>query len=182
MLLDERDGDPMPVTKPRDPPASSQAVVWQRPVPAALRSLSPLTHVDYSDLVVGQTDPRADRTPEQWAQVMLGGLPAPLRAMIPFVHRGILGLRLQLRPGPDRLLGWKIAERDERLVRIEADGWLIAANVVVSIDVGRLSFATFVRYDHTLAAFVWPPVSLLHRYAATLLVRAAVSVDQPHRA
>jgi hypothetical protein len=171
----------MSATKPASTPRScSQAVAWQRPAPAEFRSLSPLTKVDYSDLVVGRTDPRADRTPEQWAQVMLDGLPAPLRALIPIVQRGVLGLRLRRRPEPDRLLGWRIAEREKQRLRIEADGRLIAANVVLAIDFGRLSFATFVRYDHPLAALVWRPVSLLHRYAAIRLVRAAVNVDWPH--
>ncbi len=167
----------MPVTMSSNEPVPSQAVGWERPAPAALRSLSPLTPVDYSDLVVGQTDPRADRTPEQWAQVMLGGLPAPMLAAIPAVHRRVLGL--QVRHAPDRLFGWKVAERGEHRVRIEAQGWLIAANVVVSVDAGRLSFATFVRYEHPLAALVWPPVSLLHRFAAIRLVRAAVTADKP---
>jgi hypothetical protein len=176
MLSAGKDGEQMSVTKPSRATAS-QTVVWKRPAPAALRSLSPLTRVDYSDVVVGQADPSADRTPEQWAQVMLGGLPAPLRAMIPVVQRALLGLRLQLRPAPDRLLGWKIAERQEQRVRIEAEGRLIAANVVVSIDEGRVSFATFVRYDNALAAVVWPVVSLLHRRVAILLVRAAVTAD-----
>jgi hypothetical protein len=165
----------MSLRKLSSAPVPSQAPDWQRPAPPALRSLSPLEQVDYSDLVTGHIDPRADRTPEQWAQVMLGGLPAPLLAMIPAVHRGVLGLRV--RQGSDRLLGWKIAEQEEQRVRIEAAGWLIAANVIVSIDAGRLSFATFVRYVHPLAALVWPPVSLLHRYAALLLVRAAVNAD-----
>jgi hypothetical protein len=169
----------MPVTKSSSAPVSPKAVAWTRPVGANLRALSPLTPIDYSDLVVGQTDPQAERTPEQWAQVMLGGLPAPLLAMIPVVHRRVLGL--QVRAAPDRLLGWRIAGRDERWVRIEAEGRLIAANVVVSVEAGRLSFATFVRYEHRLASVVWPPVSLLHRLAAILLVRAAVRADRPLR-
>jgi hypothetical protein len=157
---------------------AAETVVWQRPVPASLRSLSPMTDVDYSDLVVGQADPTAERTPEEWAEVMLGGLPKPLRALIPVVHRGVLGLRLQLRPAPDRMLGWRIAEREERRVRLAAEGWLIAADVVVSMDAsGAASLATFIRYESPLARIVWPPVSLLHRYAAVLLVRAAATAE-----
>lgn len=37
----------------------------------------------------------------------------------------------------------------------------------------RLSFTSFVRYDRRLAAFVWPPVSLIHRQVALALVRGA---------
>jgi hypothetical protein len=102
--------------------------------------------------------------------------------MIPLVQRSVLGLRLHLRPSPEHLVGWKIAERREDLVRIEADGWLMAANVILKADPERLSFATFVRYNHALAKLIWPPVSLLHRRVALALVRAAVTPTAPDRA
>lgn len=39
---------------------------------------------------------------------------------------------------------------------------------------GRVSFATFVRYDRPMAALVWPAVSIIHRRAVPDLLRYAV--------
>jgi hypothetical protein len=148
-------------------------VQWQRNVPESIRSLDTLAKFDYTDIVTGTVSETPDRTPEQWARVTLAGLPRPLLLIVPFIQRAILGLRLELRPSPDHLLGWKIAERGENWVRIEAASWFLTGHVVIRIEDGQMSFATFVRYDRPPAALVWPPVSLIHRQVAKALVRAA---------
>jgi hypothetical protein len=58
-------------------------------------------------------------------------------------------------------------------MRIEAASWFMTGHVVMHIDEGRLSFASFIRYDRWLAKLVWPPVSLIHRQVALALVRSA---------
>jgi hypothetical protein len=103
----------------------------------------------------------------------LSGLPRWLFVFGPSVQRVFLGLRLKLRPSPDHLLGWEIAERGENWMRIEAASWFLTGHVVMHIDEGRISFASFVRYDRPLARIVWPPVSLIHRQVALSLVRSA---------
>jgi hypothetical protein len=106
---------------------------------------------------------------------MLGGVPRGLLFFVPFVQRVALGLRLQLRPSPDHVLGWKIVHRDDTSMRIEAASWFLTGHVVLHVDAGQLSFASFIRYDRPLARLVWPPVSLIHRQVARLLVRNATS-------
>jgi hypothetical protein len=105
---------------------------------------------------------------------MLKGVPRGLLSMVPVIQRLILGLRLELGPSRDHLLGWKIAERSERHMRLEAASWFLTGHIVVHVEDGRLSFATFLRYDRWPAALVWGPVSLIHRQVVLTLVRSAV--------
>lgn len=104
----------------------------------------------------------------------MAGLPRWLPLFITFVQRVFLGLRLKLRASPDHLLGWKIADRDENWIRIEAASWFLTGHVVIHVDEGQVSFASFIRYDRRVAAFVWPPVSLIHRQVALALVRRGI--------
>ena len=148
-------------------------VHWQRNVPEKIRTLGTLADADYSDIVTASVSGIPSRTPEEWVRAGLMGVPRGLLFLIPFVQRVFLGLRLKLRPSPDRLLGWKIAARGENWIRIEAVSWFLTGHVVMHVDEGQLSFATFVRYDRSPAAIVWPPVSLIHRQVALALVRSA---------
>ncbi len=163
--------DPPP---PRgDRRAATSTVRWGREVPEAIRSLGALANANYADIVTATID-ETPAEPEQVIHATLNGLPRGLLFFIPFVQRAFLGLRLKLRPSPDRLLGWKISGRGENWIRIEAASWFLTGHVVIHVDQGRISFASFIRYDRRLAAFVWPPVSLIHRQVALTLVRRAI--------
>ena len=163
--------DPLPPR--RDKRAATSTVRWGRQVPEAIRSLGTLANADYADIVTATIDETPNRTPDQLIDLALKGMPRGLLFFIPFVQRVFLGLRLKLRPSPDRLLGWEIADRGENWIRIEAASWFLTGHVVMHLDEGQLSFASFVRYDRQLAALVWPPVSLIHRQVALALVRSA---------
>jgi hypothetical protein len=149
-------------------------VRWRREVPEAIRSIGALASADYADIVDATLDEPPSGTPEQLIQAALNGVPRGLLLFVPFVQRVLLGLRLELRPSPDHLLGWKIAERGESWIRIEAASWFLTGHVVMHVDECQLSFASLIRYDRRLAAFVWPPVSLIHRQVALALVRSAI--------
>jgi len=153
--------------------ADTSTVRWRREVPAAIRALGALANADYADIVTA-TLTKTPTEPEQLIQAALKGVPRGLLVLVPLVQRVFLGLRLELRPSPDRLLGWKIADRDENWIRIEAASWFLTGHVVMHFDEDRLSFASFIRYDRWLAAIVWPPISLIHRQVALALVRGAV--------
>lgn len=152
------------------------AVRWQRGVPESLRALGALEGADYEDVVTGAVSEIPDMTPEQRVQATLKGMPRGLLLVLPWIQRMALGLRLELRPSPDHVLGWKIAERAENWIRIEAASWFLTGHVVMHVEDGCLSFATFVRYDRLPAALVWPPVSLIHRQVALALVRSATKI------
>jgi hypothetical protein len=157
----------------RDRQAGAASARWQREVPEAIRSLGTLANADYADIVTAAID-AAPTEPEQVIHETLQRMPRGLVLFIPFVQRVFLGLRLKLQPSPDYLLGWKIADRGDKWIRIEAASWFLTGHVVIHVDERQISFASFIRYDRRLAAFVWPPVSLIHRQVALALVRSAV--------
>ncbi len=154
--------------------ASESTVRWQRQIPEAMRSLGALDDADYADIVTASARRLPKRGPEEWVRAGLDGVPRGVLLITPFVQRVFLGLRLKLRPAPDRLLGWQIVERGENWLRVEAGSWFLTGHVVMHADEETLSFASFIRYDRWLAKVVWPPVSLVHRQVALALVRGAV--------
>jgi len=162
-----------PLSKRRDGRADTSNVRWRREVPEAIRALGALTDADYADIVTATVD-ETPTDPGQVVHATLDSLPRWLPLFIASVQRVFLGLRLQLRPSPDHLLGWKIADRDENWIRIEAASWFLTGHVVMHVDKGQVSCASFIRYDRRLAAFVWPPVSLIHRQVALALVRRGI--------
>jgi hypothetical protein len=146
-------------------------VFQQRNVPEAIRSLSTLASPDYVDLFTVPTDGAAGGSPEQWARAAvedaagLGGQ---------FVWRVLCGLRLERRPSPAYVGGWKIADRGDSWIRLEAASWFMTAHIVVQVYDGQLSVATFIRYDRSMAALVWPPLSAGHRLLMPGLLRQTV--------
>ncbi len=149
------EGDPVP------------AVRQEHSVPDAIRSLSPMADPGYVDLFT-MTSGVPGRSPEQWARAMFEDV---LGGRAQFVWRVLMGLRLKA--APDRVAGWRIAERGDDYVRLEASSWFLTAHLVVQADDEHVSFATFIRYDRPLAARVWPPMSKVHRKSAPGLLRQA---------
>lgn len=160
----------------RDGRTAISTVRWRRDVPEAIRALGALADSDYADIVTATLDEKPS-DPEQLIRAALERMPRGLVVFIPFVQRVFLGLRLKLRPAPDRILGWQIVDRGENWGRIEAASWFLTGHVVMHVGEGRLSFASFIRYDRRLAALVWPPVSLVHRQVALALMRSAIRVS-----
>jgi len=146
--------------------------VFQQPnIPEAIRSLSTLTSPDYVDLFTITTDGAAGRSPEQWARA---GVEDAAGLAGQFVWRVLCGLRLARRPSPDYVGGWKIADRGDSWIRLEAVSWFMTVQLVVQVDDAQLSVATFIRYESPMASLVWPPLSAGHRSAMPGLLRQAV--------
>ena len=161
-----------PTSVPIRPPTSRPAttVLRQRNVPEAIRSLSTLAKPDYVDLFTVATVAAADRSPEQWARAAIEDA-AGLAGQ--FIWRVVLGLRLERRPSLDHVGGWKIGDRDDNWVRLEAASWFLTAQMVVQVDPEQVSVATFIRYDRPMPALVWPPLSNIHRPAMPGLLHLA---------
>lgn len=148
-------------------------VVQARTVPEAIRSLSTMADPGYVDLFT-MTSGIPGKSPEQWARAMFEdvlGLQAQL------LWRGLLCLRLKA--SAHRVAGWKIAGSGDSWVRLEASSWFLTAHLVVQADDERVSLATFIRYDRSVASRVWPPISQRHRQAAPGLLRQAYWTQQP---
>jgi len=46
--------------------------------------------------------------------------------------------------------------------------------LILKVDEDRIRVATLIRYNHKIAARVWPPVSILHRRVGIALLRHAL--------
>lgn len=139
--------------------------------PDAIRSLDTLESPDYADFFTATTSGATDRSAEEWARAVLEGTPTGRSA--PFLWSR-LGLRLGPTPSPDHVQGWKIADRGDDWLRIEATSWFMTAHAVVHVDDRLVSLALFVRYDQPIAAVIWPPVSLMHRRAVPVMLQQAL--------
>lgn len=139
-------------------------------IPESVRALSSLPIIHYADRFTLSTD--ADATPEQWARAMFGDVPSVAELLI---WRGLLGLRLSRGRSPATVAGWRIGERGEGWIRLEAASWFLTGNLLVQAADGRVSLGTFLRYDRRLGHGVWPPLSALHRRLAPGLLRDAAA-------
>jgi hypothetical protein len=145
--------------------------VGVRNVPAAIRALDTLGRPDYVDVFTITTGDRAARSPEEWVRAVLEETPSGRSA--PRLWR-LLGLRLAPRPSPEHVQGWRIADRGDGWIRLEVSSWFMTAHAVVLVEEERVSLALFVRYDRWIAAVIWPPVSVLHRRGAPVMLRQAM--------
>jgi hypothetical protein len=144
-------------------------------VAAPIRSLTGLDHVDYVDVFTLSTPAAADWSPQRWARAVLEEAPAVRRfGFVPW--RMLLGLRLGPSRTPGYVHGWKIADGDERWLRLEAASWMMTCNAVVRIEDDRISVALFVRYDNVLTALWWRAVSPVHRRAMPVILRQGLQV------
>ncbi|MFI0355371.1 DUF2867 domain-containing protein [Actinomadura sp. 9N407] len=141
-------------------------------VPESIRALSSLPDIDYADHFTLSVDAGTgtDVTPEEWARTMFGDVPSAAEKLI---WRGFLGIRLSRGRSPDTVAGWRIAERGEDWIRLEAASWFLTCNLVVRAIDGGVSLGTFLRYDRRLGRAVWPPLSAVHRRLAPGLLRDA---------
>ncbi len=144
-------------------------VMQQRNLPESIRSVSNLDRIDYFDLLTATID-ATDTSPEDWARAAMEDA-AGLAGQ--FVWRVVLGLRLASPTSPERVAGWKIAERGDSWITLVASSWFLTACVVVQVDDRQVSVATLIRYDRPPAALVWPALSIAHRQAMPRLLRHA---------
>ncbi len=146
-------------------------VTQQRTIPETIRSLGGMEGPDYIDLFSVPTGKAAAASPEQWSRTAIEDV-AALGGQ--FIWRGLLGLRLKSRPSTERVGGWRIADRGEDWIRLEASSWFLTAHLVIRLDHEHLSTGTFIRYDRPVAALIWAPLSAVHRRLMPGLLRQTV--------
>lgn len=93
-----------------------------------------------------------------------------------FAQRAFLGLPVDRGLDADRMLGWRIAARDDNWVRLEAASRLLSGHIIMHREGRHVRAATFVRYNRPAAAFIWPPIAVVHRLVARFLVRYSATV------
>lgn len=151
------------------------SIVGAGQLPGSVRFRTRLGHVDYADRFTVPAG--SDATPEQWARALFGDRPNPGQI---FVWRVLLGLRLARVASAATVAGWRIGDRGDGWLRMEADSWFLAADLVVQTTGEQASLTTFLRYDRRLAHLVWPPLSAAHRrIVPALLTTAAARLRRP---
>jgi hypothetical protein len=146
------------------------SAVGTRNMPGSVRELSSLPALDYADRFTLATD--ADAIPERWARTMFGDVPS---ARGRFLWRGLLGLRLSRGRSPETVAGWRIGDRGDTWIRLDAESWFLKANLLVQTAPGRVCLTTLVSYERRFGAVVWPPLSALHRRLVPGVLRAAAA-------
>jgi hypothetical protein len=157
--------------------ATVRGVIGMSNVPDSILFASSLPDADYADVFT--LSPHLDASPEQWARATLGDIPTPGERLI---WRGLLGLRLSRGRSPNAVAGWLIAECGDHWIRLEAGSWFLSGNLIVRTADGRMSLATFVRYDRGIARLIWPPLAAVHRRAVPALLRGAAEFRAGRRA
>lgn len=137
-------------------------------IPEAVRAACGMPGPDYVDVFTLTVAGARDTPPERWARTAFeevagrGGQ---------FIWRGLLGLRLQRRPSPGHVAGWRIGGLGEDWVRLEAQSWMLTGNLVLHLTDGEATLVTALRYDRPFARAVWPPLAAVHRRLAPGLLR-----------
>ncbi|WBB68249.1 hypothetical protein [Micromonospora sp. WMMD812] len=149
---------------------SVDGAVGTENIPASVRALSSLPAIDYADLFSLSTDVNA--TPEQWARAMFGDVPTVAELLI---WRVILGLRLSGGRSPATVGGWRIGDRGEDWIRLEAASWFLTGNLLVRTAEQRVSLATFLHYARPVGDTLWPPLSAVHRRLVPGVLRQAAA-------
>jgi hypothetical protein len=145
-------------------------------IPDSVRTFSALPDIHYADLFSLPTTVTA--SPERWGRAMFGDTPSLGEVLI---WRGVLGLRLSRGPSPDTVAGWRIGGRADGWMRLETASPLLRANLVVLVEAGQVSLATFLYYERDLGRVVWTPSSLVHRALVPRVLRSAAASLLRHR-
>ncbi|MET0695485.1 MAG: hypothetical protein ABWY56_16240 [Propionibacteriaceae bacterium] len=142
------------------------------PVPPAILARGGMVAPSYVDaFTLSGGVPR--RTAEQWARTILADVAGREGQVI---WRVLLALRL--REAPERVAGWRVAYQADDWIRLEARSWFMTGHLVVLADAEQLCLGTFVHYDRRVAAWIWGPLSRIHRRLAPSLLRDALAIHQ----
>lgn len=149
-------------------------------------ALSPLPRIDYADRF--SLPGGVDATPERWARAMFGDVP-DLGEL--FIWRAVLQLRLHRGRSPATVAGWRIAgrspdtaggdegpaagpaDRRDGWIRLEAESWFLAANLIVRVTGDRVALVTLLHYRRAPGHLVWPPCAAVHRRLVPSVLRGA---------
>ncbi len=170
-MLDSATTSESAVELPRSPGA-----VQQIDLPANVRGLSALPHLDYSDAFLLDVSASPDRTPEQWARRMIEGAPRADRLAL-LAGWSSLGLKVNPMRSEPSVFGWELLHSGPAHARLGLDSRLgMPAELLFVRREQNLLFATLVRQKNPLARLLWSGIEARHQtVVASLLARAGRS-------
>jgi hypothetical protein len=147
----------------------------QVPPPSVLHALSALDRTDYEDLFQVPVAQLAPAPAETWARRVLEQAPVRRRGAL-LAGWTLLGLDLDPRSRPDRVLGWQLADREPGAVVLQARSPLgITARLVVCVDSEHLSLGTFLRFERGAGRRAFAAIASTHRRVVPELLDEAVA-------
>lgn len=152
--------------------------VAQIDLPDAAAALSRLPRLDYTDAFLVA----ADAHPETWARTALEGAPRERRLSL-LAGWSSLGLRVWPIASANRVLGWPIASRDDRHLRLATSSILGMRGELVFMrtDDGML-LATLIELRNPIARRIWARMIPTHvAVVRSLLRRVAEPRPAVHR-
>jgi hypothetical protein len=132
---------------------------------------------DYADAFESRLLESDARSAEQFARCALEQAPWLVRWTVWNVQRHLLRLRLDPRPSPDHIFGWKIQTSQRDVIHLEAVSPLLGRGVLVGRrpEPTRVVITTYVFYARPAPARVaWTIAGPLHRKVARYLMEHAV--------
>jgi hypothetical protein len=130
-----------PAIRPGGQVDATPPIVQHRTIPEAFRAHGAMADPDYTDFTAMACG-AGDWSPGQWARALF--LDAISSRTGRFILLRLLRLRRERRASPGSLARWKIAERGDRWLRLEASSWLLTDHLVVRADDEQVSVATLI--------------------------------------
>jgi hypothetical protein len=138
--------------------------VRQIVVPPTARRLSTLPRLDYADAFLVEVGPAArDRTPEQWARVILDDAPIAVRSALRSVWLAV-GLELSSARPARSVLGWEVRRSTREFVLLGGSSPIgLSAELLIKRQKHELLFSTLLQQRNPLARAVWAAIEPVHR-------------------
>jgi hypothetical protein len=162
----------------RKQPSTRPAHAHRTAVTSAMRAVAPLTeHCDYESAFEIERPEQLSLSAEQWARAMFEEAPVALRWFL-IVGWTAITCRLRPRRSPSRVLGWDIESASPGTLVTVVHAWVgLTSRLVVSVDSGTVTVASFVRYigpTKLAARAVWAATIPLHERTLPYLLTSAV--------
>ena len=140
-------------------------------VPEPVRQLNLLDSIDYEDAFAITT--AHPRTPEALMRDVFEGAPAWfLHTWSNVLGKAILGIYIDGRPRPDRVVGWKVMEGagDVFVIGLDTPGGLDARLFALTSPTQEI-VGTYIRLNTPYVRRLWPRIRAGHRFFLPYLLR-----------
>jgi hypothetical protein len=151
-----------------------QGAIGADKIPQHIRQIGSVSKLDYAD-IFNTPIPQVlqDASAEEWARAMLGDVYNFEEYLAWHV---LLRLPLKKEASSELIAGCRVGARGEEWIRIDNECWLMAVNIIVIKEEGRIYFATLFEYRSWVARPWWWLLSHVHRDGVPKLLKQGLRV------